>query len=135
MMKPGDQYQQDFVITQEMVNQFAELSGDKNPLHLDEEFAANTRFKKPIVHGIFSVSIISKIMGTEFPGAGSVYLDQKFQFKRPVFPDKEYYAKIELISVEEGRHQGIFTTQIFAKDNNKIAVDGQATVLHGEKLP
>lgn len=135
MMKIGDQYQTDFVITQEMVNAFAELSGDKNPLHLDPAFAADTPFKEPIVHGIFSVSIISKIMGTEFPGAGSVYLDQQFQFKRPVYPGKEYYAKIELISVEEGRHKGVFTTQIFSKDKNKIAVDGKATVLHKEKLP
>ncbi len=135
MMKVGDQYQADFVITQKMVNEFAELSGDKNPLHLDAEFAAQTPFKQPIVHGIFSVSIISKIMGTEFPGAGSVYLDQQFQFKRPVYPDKEYYAKIELISVEEGKHRGVFSTQIFSKDRNKIAVDGQATVMHMEKLP
>lgn len=135
MMKIGDQYQTDFIITQEMVNEFAELSGDKNPLHLDAEFAAETPFKQPIVHGIFSVSIISKIMGTEFPGAGSVYLDQQFQFKRPVYPDKEYYAKIELISIEEGRHKGVFTTQIYSKDRNKIAVDGQATVMHMEKLP
>lgn len=135
MMKVGDQYQTDFVITQEMVNEFAELSGDKNPLHIDAEFAAQTPFKQPIVHGIFSVSIISKIMGTEFPGAGSVYLDQQFQFKRPVFPDKEYYARIELISVEEGRHKGVFSTQIFSKDRNKIAVEGQASVMHMEKLP
>ncbi|MEQ9297655.1 MAG: MaoC family dehydratase [Cyclobacteriaceae bacterium] len=135
MMKVGDQYQTDFVITQEMVNEFAELSGDKNPLHLDAEFAAQTPFKQPIVHGIFSVSIISKIMGTEFPGAGSVYLDQQFQFKRPVYPGKEYYAKIVLISVEEGKHRGVFSTQIFSKDRNKVAVDGQATVLHMEKLP
>ncbi len=135
MMKIGDQYQADFVITQKMVNEFAALSGDKNPLHLDAEFAAQTPFKQPIVHGIFSVSIISKIMGTEFPGAGSVYLDQQFQFKRPVYPDKEYYAKIELISVEEGKHRGVFSTQIFSKDRNKIAVDGQATVMHMEKLP
>ena len=135
MMKVGDQYQTDFVITQEMVNQFAELSGDKNPLHLDAEFAAQTPFKQPIVHGIFSVSIISKIMGTEFPGAGSVYLDQQFQFKRPVYPGKEYYAKIELVSVEEGRHKGVFTTRIFSKDRNKLAVDGKATVMHMEQLP
>jgi 3-hydroxybutyryl-CoA dehydratase len=135
MMKVGDQYQTDFIITQQMVSAFAELSGDKNPLHLDAEYAAQTPFKRPIVHGIFSVSIISKIMGTEFPGAGSVYLDQQFQFKRPVFPDQEYYAKIELVSVEEGRNKGVFTTQIFSKDKNKIAVDGQATVMHKEKLP
>lgn len=135
MLKVGDEYKVDFTITQEMVNQFAELSGDKNPIHLDAEYAANTPFKQPIVHGIFSVSIISKVMGTEFPGHGSVYLGQRFEFKRPVFPGKAYYAKIVLQSVEEGKHRGVFSTQIFDVERNKIAVDGEATVMHATKLP
>jgi 3-hydroxybutyryl-CoA dehydratase len=135
MLKVGDEHQAEFVITQAMVNEFAELSGDKNPIHIDPEYAANTPFKRTIVHGIFSVSIISKIMGTGFPGHGSVYLAQKFDFKRPVFPDKAYYAKIVLKSVVEGKHTGVFTTQIFDVERNKLAVDGEATVLHTEKLP
>ena len=52
-LKVGDNYSENFVITQDMVNRFAELSGDKNPLHLDKDFAAKTRFKRPIVHGLF----------------------------------------------------------------------------------
>lgn len=135
MMKIGDQFTEEFVITQEMVNQFAQLSGDTNPIHIDPDYAATTRFKRTIVHGIFSVSIISKIMGTKFPGEGSVYLDQVFEFKRPVFPDTPYYTKIELVEVMEGKHRGVFTTQIFDVERNKIAVDGKATVLHMEKLP
>ena len=59
-LKVGDNYSENFVITQDMVNRFAELSGDKNPLHLDKDFAAKTRFKRPIVHGLFQLPHLEK---------------------------------------------------------------------------
>lgn len=135
MLKVGDEHRVEFTITQEMVDQYAALSGDTNPIHIDPAYAATTPFKQTIVHGLFSVSIITKVMGTEFPGFGSVYLGQKFDFKRPVYPGKAYYAKIVLKSVEEGKHRGVFSTQIFDVERNKIAVDGEAQVLHAVKLP
>ena len=86
-LKIGDSYKEEFVITQEMVNKFAKLSGDKNPLHIDQKFAATTRFKKPIVHGLFSVTSFGKVMGTKFPGSGSIHVSQNLSFKRPLYPD------------------------------------------------
>ena len=125
-LKVGDNYKEEFIITQEMVNQFAELSGDKNPLHIDKKFAAQTRFKKPIVHGLFSVTSFGKVMG-------SVHVGQNLSFKKPLYPDKKYVVYVELVRIIKDKHFGIFKTQIFDTKNNLI-VDGTGTALHEEKL-
>ena len=132
-LKIGDNHKEEFIITQEMVNRFAELSGDKNPLHIDKKFAAKTRFKKPIVHGLFSVTSFGKVMGTKFPGPGSIHVAQNLSFKKPLYPDEKYYVYIELISIVKKKHFGVFKTQIYDL-NNKLIVDGTGTALHEEKL-
>ena len=132
-LKIGDSYKEEFVITQEMVNNFAKLSGDKNPLHIDKKFAATTRFKKPIVHGLFSVTSFGKVMGTKFPGPGSIHVAQNLSFKKPLYPDEKYYVYIELIRIVKKKHFGVFKTQIYDL-NNKLIVDGTGTALHEEKL-
>ena len=132
-LKIGDNHKEEFIITQEMVNRFAELSGDKNPLHIDKKFAAKTRFKKPIVHGLFSVTSFGKVMGTKFPGSGSIHVSQNLSFKRPLYPDTKYYVYIELIRIVKEKHFGVFKTQIFDTNDN-LVVDGTSTALHEEKL-
>ena len=132
-LKIGDNYSENFIITQDMVNKFAELSGDKNPLHIDKDFAAKTRFKRRIVHGLFSVTSFGKVMGTKFPGHGSIHVNQNLSFKRPLYPDKEYKVYVELIKIIQEKHFGIFKTQILDM-NNKLIVDGTGTALNEEKL-
>ncbi len=132
-LKIGESYKEEFIITQEMVNKFAELSGDKNPLHIDKKFASKTRFKKPIVHGLFSVTSFGKVMGTKFPGSGSIHVGQNLSFKRPLYPDRKYVVRIELIKIIKDKHFGVFKTQIFDTEGNLI-VDGTGTALHEEKL-
>lgn len=132
-LKIGDNYTENFIITQDMVNKFAELSGDKNPLHLEKEFAAKTRFKKPVVHGLFSVTSFGKVMGTKFPGHGAIHVSQNLSFKRPLYPEKEYRVYVELIKIIKEKHFGVFKTQIFDM-KNKLIVDGTGTALHEEKL-
>ena len=135
MLKQGDTYQSKFIITQDQVNAFAELSGDYNPIHIDPEFAANTPFKQTIVHGIFSASVFSKVLGTEFPGHGSIYLGQKLEFKRPIFTGKEYEARFEISETREGKHTAIVSTQVFELERGKIVIDGWAEMMNKAELP
>lgn len=137
MLKVGDTYETEFNISQEQVNAFAELSGDKNPLHLDAEFAATTNFKSPIVHGIFTSAVISKVLGMEFPGPGTFYLSQKLDFKRAIYPAKRYVAKFEITEIREGKHIALISTQYFETETgrNRIVLDGQAEVKNIELIP
>lgn len=137
MLKVGDTYETDFIISQEQVNAFAELSGDKNPLHIDAEFAAGTNFKSPIVHGIFTSAVISKVLGMEFPGPGTFYLGQTLAFKRAIYPGKKYIAKFEITAIKEGKHIAIISTQYFETESgrNRIVLDGEAEVKNLERLP
>lgn len=73
------------VVTAEAVAAFADVSTDTNPAHLDAEFAATTRFEKPIAHGMLSAAYVSAMLGTQFPGPGTIYMGQTLKFVKPVF--------------------------------------------------
>ncbi|MGL1884900.1 MAG: MaoC family dehydratase [Reichenbachiella sp.] len=135
MLKLGDTFSSEFHLSQEQVNQFAVLSGDKNPLHLDAEYAAGTMFKKPIAHGILSAAFISKVLGMDFPGEGTLYLSQNLSFKRPVYPDLDYEVRMEVTDIVEGKHIATIKTQIVDKQRGKLHVDGTAQVKHETLLP
>lgn len=133
MLKEGDIYSHEFSYTQDDVVTFAKLTGDNNPIHLDEKYAAKTMFKKPIIHGALSSSVFSKILGTEFPGEGTVYLSQTSNFKRPMFVEVRYIAQFEVVSVND-KKQAIISTTIKDKETGKVTVDGTASVMNREKF-
>ena len=134
MLQVGDTYSEVFSYTQEQVITFAELSGDKNPLHLDAEYAATTMFKKPIIHGILGASIMSKILGMHFPGEGTVYLRQEIDFKRPMYVDVQYEAQLKVLETNLDKHIAIVETKIVDKETGKVNVLGQAQIMHKEKI-
>jgi len=134
MLKHGDFYEEQVTLSQQQVNAFAELSGDKNPVHIDEKFAAETSFKKPIVHGIFSAAIFSRLLGTVFPGEGSIYLGQTLQFKRPVYPGEAYTARVEITSLD-GRNSATFSTVLTHTSTAKVVIEGEAKVMNKNLLP
>ena len=134
MLKVGDTFEEPYSLTQEQVNAFAALSGDKNPVHTDVRYAAGTPFKKPIVHGIFSAAVFSKILGTIFPGEGTIYLSQTLQFKRPVFPGENYSAKVEVVSLD-GRNAATISTVLTHTATGKPVIEGEARVMHTTLIP
>uniref|UniRef100_A0A7C5YDH5 MaoC family dehydratase n=1 Tax=Fervidobacterium nodosum TaxID=2424 RepID=A0A7C5YDH5_9BACT len=123
----GQVYEVKRIVTDEMVKLFAEATGDKNPVHLDEEFAKNTIFGGRIAHGILSLGIISAVLGMEFPGAGTIYLMQNAKFKRPVYVGEEVTVKLVVKEVDKEKRRVLLDTFV-VKENGDNAIEGEALV-------
>lgn len=106
------------------VKLYAKVSGDYNPLHLDEEYAKKTQFKKKIAHGMISSSFFSRLFGTKLPGNGCVYVTQSLNFKRPVYINDEVTAIIKVTDINYIKRRIFFNT--ICKVNNKVVIDGKA---------
>jgi 3-hydroxybutyryl-CoA dehydratase len=127
-IKVGDTASVTKTFTQEDVQKFAELSGDHNPIHLDEEHARGTRFGRRIAHGMLTSSLISNVIGNELPGVGSIYLGQTLQFLAPVFPGDIITARATVTSVREDKPIVKLET-VCKNQRDEIVIKGEATVL------
>ena len=114
-------------ITDEMVVAYADLVGDHNPVHLDEAFAATTRFGHRIAHGMLVAGLISTVIASDLPGPGSVYLGQTLQFKAPVYLGDTITARIEVIKVREDKPIVTLATVCTNQDGNNV-IEGEAVV-------
>ena len=103
--EPGQHVSLRRTFTDEDVRQFAELTCDTNPLHLDDEFAAKTRFGRRIAQGMLTASLFSTVMGTLLPGTGAIYRSQTIQFLLPVFVGDTVTAHFLVRSVDRSRHR------------------------------
>ncbi len=130
----GEQYQHEFEFSQEEVNAFAELTGDKNPVHIDKAYAEKTMFKTPIMHGFLGGSIISKVSGTLVPGEGTIYLSQNMKFIRPMLPGRKYRCEIEVTAVDETKNRGHLNTTIVDAETGKTCLAGTAELMHKERF-
>jgi HAD superfamily hydrolase (TIGR01459 family) len=115
------------------IDAFAKVSGDYNPIHVDEAFAATTIFKGRIAHGMLSGAFISALMASRLPGKGSVYLSQSLRFLRPVRIGDDVTVRIEVIALDEKKAQATLATT--CRLGRKLAVDGEATVMVPRREP
>ncbi|MFK7900518.1 MAG: MaoC family dehydratase [Cyclobacteriaceae bacterium] len=121
----GDSCTYEREITDQMIRAFAEVSGDVNPIHLDEEYAATSMFKERIAHGALVSSFLSKLLGCDLPGPGSVYVSQYTKFMRPVKIGDTITAIIEV--KEKDEKKGYVTFRTYCKNQRgKVVVDGEA---------
>ncbi|MBD8892966.1 MaoC family dehydratase [Roseibium litorale] len=104
---------------------FAEVSGDRNPIHLSEHFAARTPFKTRIAHGLYTASLISAVLGTRLPGPGAIYLSQTLNFKAPVRIDDKVLVTVRVEELLERGNR--------ARLSCVCSVEG-TVVLEGEAL-
>ena len=126
--QPGDTASRTTTITDEMIRAFAELTGDANPVHLDDAYAAGTRFGRRIAHGMIAAGLISAALANDLPGPGTVYLSQTLQFKAPVFPGDTITTTVEVKTVRPDKPIVTLGTVCMNQDQ-KIVLEGEAVVL------
>ena len=114
-------------VTETDVILFAGISGDDNPVHINEEFASQTRFKGRIVHGMFMAALISSMAGTRLPGPGGIYIDQQLKFKAPVRIGDTVTATGTVIEIIEERRRIKMETVCTVQD--QVVVEGVATFM------
>ena len=131
-MKLGDSAEIAKTIEQTDVDAFADLTGDHNPVHVDEEFAKTTRFGRRIAHGMLTASLISSVLANKLPGEGSVYLGQTLKFVAPVFPGDEITARVTVKEIREDKPIVKLET-VCLNQRNEIVIRGEATVLATDK--
>ncbi|MEW6531848.1 MAG: MaoC family dehydratase [Thermodesulfobacteriota bacterium] len=126
--RKGDHASMSRVITQEDIRAFAELGGDRNPVHVDESFAAKTRFGSPIAHGMWGATLISAVLGTQLPGPGTIYLGQTLAFRAPVYPGDTLTAIVTVKDVRKDKPIVTLETVCENQRGEKI-LEGEAVVL------
>jgi acyl dehydratase len=127
-MEIGDSYSITKIFTDDDVTKFANITGDKNPIHLDEKYAAGTRFKKRIVHGLLVSGMISAILGLHLPGPGCVYIKQTLNFRAPVFLNDKITSSVKVLKLRSDKP--IVTLETVCKNHeNTIVIDGEAVLL------
>jgi 3-hydroxybutyryl-CoA dehydratase len=125
--KEGDGFSFERFITAEDVRQFAGIVGDTNPVHLDAAFAERSFFKKRIVHGAFLAGLISKVLGVDFPGEGTIYISQNTVFKRPVFVDSTVRVEVKVTQVLAEKRRLVLETSVL-NEEGKTCLTGTAEV-------
>ncbi|MDX1369946.1 MaoC family dehydratase [Pseudomonas sp.] len=110
---------------------FAAVSGDRNPVHLDAEYAATTMFKQRIAHGMFSGALISAAVACELPGPGTIYLGQQMRFTAPVKLGDTLTVRLEILE-KLPKFRVRIATRVF-NQNDELVVDGEAEILAPRK--
>ncbi|ATL93199.1 TPA: MaoC family dehydratase [Aeromonas salmonicida subsp. pectinolytica] len=113
-------------ITDADIKDFAGISGDKNPVHMDEIYAKESRFERRIAHGMLSSSFFSALFGTQLPGRGCVYVSQDLKFRKPVYIGDTVTATIEVTSVDFKRRRVFFDT--YCKVGKSKVITGTAEI-------
>lgn len=128
-VKRGDTAEFQKTVSQDDIAAFAQATGDDQPLHLDESYAAKTRFKRPIAHGMLSAGLISAALGTKLAAQATViYLSQSMRFLRPVYPGDTVTATLEVTSVDPEKRFVTCSTECVNQDGQSV-LQGEATVL------
>ena len=132
-MEINEVFTHEFQFSQEEVNRFAEVTGDKNPVHIDPAYAAKSIFRKPVMHGMLGAALFSKVFGTLFPGEGTIYLKQTLNFLKPMFVDTKYQAIFTVKELIKDKNRAVIETLI-KNPEGFICTSGEAIILNVDKI-
>ena len=124
----GDQTRKSKTFTEHEVELFSRLSGDANPIHLEDDFAARTIFKKRVVHGSLVNSLFSNILGNELPGVGTIYCKQDSHFLKPVYIGDTVTAEVTISHIDRERNRVYLDTKAYNQNGDQV-ISGTAMVL------
>jgi acyl dehydratase len=121
----GDTAQRKLTLTQQHVQTFAELTGDFNPLHFDEAFAAKTRFGKLVAQGGLTTGLLHALVAMDLPGPGTVFLSQNWKFTAPVFVEDTITAEVEVVSVHDSKPVTQLAV-VVKRGDGEVVLEGEA---------
>lgn len=121
-------------VTEQDIQLFAAVSGDVNPVHLDEEFAATTQFKQRIAHGMLTGAFVSAAIALELPGPGTIYLGQSLRFRRPVLIGDEVTVHLEITEMKDARKFVTLDCKIVNQNGDAVASGTAEVMAPGEKM-
>lgn len=130
MFKVGDQFKQEFSYTQEEVDMYAKVSGDTNPLHIDEAAGKNSMFGRRIIHGFLGASIFTRIFGTLWYADGTVYMAQSVKWMRPMFTEQQYVGVITVKEINAEKHRVTYVCEVFDVATGEQTITGEATLMN-----
>ena len=126
-MTVGQSAERAHVVTEADIAAFAEVSGDFNPVHMDEAFAAGTRFQGRIAHGMLSATYISAVLGEVLPGHGAIYTSQALRFRRPVRIGDEVVVRVTVTEIDTEKARVSLDTVCLVAD--KAVIEGEAVLM------
>ena len=127
-LQVGDKAELRKTFIEEDVAEFARVSGDSNPAHMDENYAKTTQFKTRIVHGMLAGSLFSALLGTDLPGVGTIYTGQTLKFTRPVHFGEEITASVTVKELNTERNRAVFDCLAVNPQGEPVII-GEATVM------
>lgn len=130
MIKKGDQFKHSFSYTQDDVNAYAKVSGDTNPLHIDEAAGKASMFGRNIIHGYLGGSVFTKLFGTQIYSDGNVYMKQTLQFMRPMFTGTEYEAVVTVQEIFPEKNRVLYKTEVHNLATNELTITGEALLMN-----
>ena len=130
MIETGQEFRHKFSYTQQDVNDYARVSGDVNPLHVDEAAGKASMFGRCIIHGYLGASVFTKLFGTTIYADGNIYMMQNLKFLKPMFTGNEYEAVVTVKEIFADKNRILYTTEVFDASTGDKTITGEAMLLN-----